>query len=174
MNSGIGRQTRYTENFKRSVVAKLTVPGAPSAYSMQKKLGVSNSTLYKWIHVYGNSSEMSNKNRTPHSWSLEEKFQAIIETAKLSELEFGKYLRTNGLRSVDLEKWQEEFKASILTQQSHKHKRDPELTAMKAENKALKRELHRKDKALAEATALIILKKKAAILFGDPEDDEQN
>jgi hypothetical protein len=38
------------------------------------------------------------------------------------------------------------------------------------EVKQLKRDLHRKDKALAEVTALLILKKKTDLLWGDNED----
>jgi transposase len=172
MGTGKQKTTRYTDSFKRSVVAKLTIPGAPSVYTMREKLGVSGSTLYKWIQVYGNNQIMTDKKRTPSSRSPEEKFQAILDTTKLSEQELGKYLRTHGLHSADLEKWQTEFKASLTSQQTQKKIRNPELKVMKAENKALKRELNRKDKALAEAAALIILKKKADILFGEAEADE--
>jgi transposase len=174
MPSSKTRSTRYTDNFKRSVVAKLTVPGAPSAYSMQEQLGVSSSTLYKWIQVYGNGSTMKDKHRTPKSFSPEEKFQALMDTAKLAEHELGKHLRQNGLRAADLEKWQAEFKTSLASQKVGRAKRDPERTALKAEVKVLKREIARKDKALAEAAALIILKKKADILFGATEAGQQD
>ena len=39
------------------------------------------------------------------------------------------------------------------------------------EMKQLKSDLNRKDKALAELTALLVLKKKADLLWGDSEDD---
>jgi len=42
---------------------------------------------------------------------------------------------------------------------------------MKAKNKKLESELRRKDKALAEASALLILKKKANLIWGESEDD---
>ena len=44
---------------------------------------------------------------------------------------------------------------------------------LKNENKALKKELRRKEKALAEAAALLILQKKANRLWGYDEDDSQ-
>jgi cytidylate kinase len=46
-----------------------------------------------------------------------------------------------------------------------------ELKALKEENKRLEKEIRRKDKALAEAAALLILKKKAAMIFGEREED---
>jgi hypothetical protein len=46
-----------------------------------------------------------------------------------------------------------------------------EIRALKAENKRLQQELNRKDKALAETTALLVLKKKAQALFGSDEDN---
>jgi hypothetical protein len=42
---------------------------------------------------------------------------------------------------------------------------------VREENRTLKKELRRKDKALAETTALLVLKKKAASIWGEPEDD---
>ena len=38
--------------------------------------------------------------------------------------------------------------------------------------KELERELRRKDKALAETAALLVLKKKAQAIWGDREDEE--
>ena len=46
-----------------------------------------------------------------------------------------------------------------------------ELRALRIENKQLKKEVTRKNSALAEATALLILKKKADLIWGEPEDE---
>jgi len=46
-----------------------------------------------------------------------------------------------------------------------------EFNEMKAKNKKLESELRRKDKALAEASALLILKKKADLIWGENADD---
>ena len=45
------------------------------------------------------------------------------------------------------------------------------LKKLQAENRALKKDLLRKDKALAETSALLILKKKADLIWGDFEED---
>ena len=48
---------------------------------------------------------------------------------------------------------------------------DHETRSLRQENRDLKKELRRKEKALAETAALLVLKKKAASIWGEPEDD---
>ena len=55
--------------------------------------------------------------------------------------------------------------------QDKNQSRDAELKKLKAEIKLLKKELNRKDRALAETSALLILKKKANLIWGKDEDD---
>lgn len=59
----------------------------------------------------------------------------------------------------------------MSTSQSHDQTRRHELRALKEENKQLKRELARKEKALAEAAALITLRKKLATLWAQDEEE---
>ena len=46
-----------------------------------------------------------------------------------------------------------------------------EVRTLKKENKSLKKDLNRKEKALAETAALLVLKKKAQEIWGGPEED---
>ncbi len=50
-------------------------------------------------------------------------------------------------------------------------KKDLELKALKKRNQELEKELQRKEKALAEAAALLLLKKKLDALMEDQKDD---
>lgn len=164
----------YPEPLKRSLVARLLAPGGPTAYQLAVEVGINRSTLCEWVRQYGSSAPMSEpKERTPNSWSAREKFRAVVETAKMDEQTLGTYLRTNGLHAAELEKWRTELEAE-LDPKSAGQERRAEWTALQKENKDLKREIRRKDKALAEASALLILKKKAEILFGEFGDDEQD
>lgn len=102
------------------------------------------------------------KKRRPQDWSAEEKFQAVMETANLNETELGAYCRRNGLHTQILEIWRE----TCLTSIRKGPRINPAEKALKKENKELKRDLRRKVKALAEATALLILKKSGPDLGG--------
>ena len=109
---------------------------------------------------------MKNKRR-PQNWSAEEKFQAVFTYEGLSEEERGKYLREHGLYSVDIERWREEMTA-VLKKKRKSGKGDPKDRRIKQ----LESELRRKEKALAEAAALLVLKKKADAIWGDDEDEK--
>ncbi|NBV32143.1 MAG: hypothetical protein EBR93_06390, partial [Bacteroidetes bacterium] len=99
---------------------------------------------------------------------------AVFEAQALDEPELGEYLRKHGLHSNQIEEWKVEL-TSIISSTKRKPgrpRKDPEVVALEQENKELKRDLRRKEKALAEQTALVVLQKKAQELWGTDEDDE--
>jgi transposase len=161
----------YTEAFKDAMVVKMTVPGGVSASVLSKETGVSQPTLSKWKKSRARVDGMSNtKNKKrPQDWSAEEKLKAIEAKAKLSEEELGLYLRREGLHFSHLEQWRAELVESLK-----RDRKNPKrfVSEDKKKIKELEREVRRKDKALAEATALLILKKKAALIWGEVEEDE--
>ena len=81
----------------------------------------------------------------------------------------GIYCRKHGLFSHQLQQWKEEF-MSQKTEQKNTQQLS-ELKALKAENKLLKQDLRRKEKALAKTAALLVLKKKADLIWRETEDD---
>lgn len=106
------------------------------------------------------------------AFEAEEKLKIVLETANLSESELGEYLRKHGVHSVELERWREEALSGLKTEKRGRPKVDPEVTQLRKEKKTLKRELQKKEKALAEASALLVMKKKAELIWGAEEDDE--
>ena len=163
----------HTESFKEAMVVKMARPGGVSASVLSREIGISQPTLSRWKRTYGKveGMEKSRGQRRPRDWSAEEKLQALKDTAKLSEEELGAYLRREGLHSVQLEQWTREFVAGLRAGSGSGGKRRV-LSAEKKKIKELEREVRRKDKALAEATALLILKKKADLIWGVVEDEE--
>jgi len=105
----------------------------------------------------------------PQNWSAERKHQALIETASMTEEERGLYCRKNGLYSRHLEEWKKTLMEALKSSSRGEEKKGDRK--LKAEIKGLKSELYRKEKALAETTALLVLKKKAHLIWGDREDD---
>ena len=107
------------------------------------------------------------KGRRPQDWTAEEKLNAVLEYEKLEEEEQrGKYFRAKGLHSVHIERWKQEIIEGLKS--SKLVKKDPRAKRIKE----LERELRRKDKALAETAALLVLKKKAQAIWGEREDEE--
>ena len=81
----------------------------------------------------------------------------------------GAYCCQHGLYPHQLTQWEADF--MTITVQPEKHQTHTELKELRAENKALKHIILRKDKVLAEAVALLVLKKKAAQIWGESEED---
>jgi transposase len=156
----------YSENFKQSIVQKVTSPGGPSIMEMSKKIGVHNTSIRTWIKTYA----ISNSMKKSKEWTPEAKLEAIIKTASMNENELGEYLRANGLHSTELEQWKQEFYSSQKS--VGRPKLDPELADLRAKEKELTKDLKRKDRALAEMSARIVLLKKSRLIWGDSEEDE--
>jgi hypothetical protein len=91
--------------------------------------------------------------------------EAVIAYKGMNEQEQGSYLRANGLHSVDLDRWCAEI---LLALSKKPNKRDPKDRRIRE----LEGELRRKEKALAETAALLVLKKKAQVIWGDSEDEK--
>ncbi|GAB4411107.1 MAG: hypothetical protein OHK0056_14730 [Bacteriovoracaceae bacterium] len=157
---------RFSEEFKDSIIQKSCLPGGPTLAYLAQKHDLPVSTLYGWKRKYAKHSGMSKSNK----WTPEQKLEAIIKTASMNENELGEYLRKNGLHSSELEQWREEFMKGVKG--PGRPKKDPELAKAEAESKQLKKELRRKEKALAEMSARVILLKKSQEIFGDDEEDE--
>ncbi len=101
--------------------------------------------------------------KRPQDWSPEEKLAAVLEAISLSEEDLGAYLRSRGLHEAHLQQWHDQMLCGL----------EP-LPGKRAEQrriKSLEKELQRKEKALAEAAALLVLKKKAQELWEDEDDD---
>jgi transposase len=166
MNEIKSKRTHYPEEYKKGIVSKMVGPERRSATSLSKEIGIPQGTLSTWLRAYGEGNG-KDKARRPRDWSAEEKLKALNETSSLKDAELGEYLRRHGLHSVHLEQWRREIIEAVDGKGSRRQKAED-----KRRVKELERELRRKEKALAETTALIVLKKKAQAIWGDPEEDE--
>ncbi len=112
---------------------------------------------------------MAKQDRRPSDWSIQERYGALLETASLPEEELGRWCREHGVHSHQLDRWGHDAMAGTSGQAGVA--KQAETRRLREENRTLKKELRRKDKALAETAALLVLKKKAALIWGEPEDD---
>ncbi len=152
------------------MVAKLARPYGISAVALSQEVGIPHQTLSRWVKEYanfgGNGGGMM-KSKRPEDRTAEKKLKAIVEYENLDEEQRGIYLREKGLHSVHLERWQQEFVEAYASKKKKTRGGDPRQKRIKE----LESDLRRKDKALAETAALLVLKKKAQAIWGDPEDE---
>ncbi len=157
---------RFSEEFKDSIIQKSLLPGGPTLVSLAQQHDLPVSTVYGWKQKYAKQTGMSKSNK----WTPEKKLEAIIQTASMNENELGEFLRKNGLHSSDLEQWKKDFYTSQKA--TGRPKKDPEMAKLEANEKRLKKDLRRKEKALAEMSARVVLLKKSREIFGGDEEDE--
>ena len=168
---------QYSENFKRKIVQRMCMPGGPSRRTLAQDSGVSTTTLTRWKREAGTIRRMSkddHSNALPkpefvtQERSPADKLRLVVEAGGLSGEQLGAFLRREGLHEADLDEWREAMVAGLTpARPTSKHARSVELRRVRQ----LERELHRKDKALAEAAALNVLQKKVQDLWGDEDDD---
>jgi len=175
---------KFTPSFRVQAVEKVfNRAEGVTVKDVAKSLGVGHSTLDKWIILartheleavsedeLTNLNDMINEKR-PQDWSLEERLDMVIRCASLDEQKVSELCREQGLFPHHIKQWKQAF-ANGSTPNA-KTKASTDAKALKNENKALKKELNRKDKALAETAALLVLQKKVNSIWGNDEDDSQ-
>jgi len=163
--------TRYSDEFKYSIMMKMMPPQNQSIRQISRETGLSEGTLHKWrkqartkgLAVPGGEQEVER-------WSTQDKFLIVMETALLSEIEMADYCRSKGLYVEQVLAWKDacmQANGGVAQQASRLQK---ELRLKERELKKMGQELRRKDAALAETAALLVLRKKANAIWGDGED----
>jgi transposase-like protein len=172
----------YSDMFKNAMIQKMTGPGAMSASALSKRVEVPQATLSKWLRKAGVDSPYRFSNnayeygimakikgsRRPNDWSAEDKLKVVMEAATLDDEQLGAFLREKGLHMTHLEQWRKQMLDGLQHTGSKKRSRDKKENAKRI--RALEKELRRKDKALAETAALLVLKKKVQEIWGDEDD----
>jgi len=161
----------YSQSFKENMVRRLTGPDRISAAALAEEVGVAQSSLSRWLREARNLDGMKKSNTDPNKakstreWSAGEKLRVVLEARGLSDEDLGAFLRREGLHEAQLKQWLEAVTAALSDRSRPKASKREKAAAKRI--KQLERELSRKDKALAEVTALLALKKKLNALLGD-------
>jgi transposase len=157
---------RYSDERKTAILDKLLPPHNLSIPAISTQEGISQGCLYNWLkqaRLEGRPVPGSRKN-TPDDWSAQAKLAVVIETASLNAPELSEYCRSKGLYPEQIEQWKQAFIQGLSPA-----KPDTETKETRKKILKLEKEILRKDKALAEAAALLILQKKVQALWADEE-----
>src|SRR3984957_11439234 len=131
--------------------------------AVSQMVGISVTTLERWrAECLAKPSGDEARHWTPAA-----RLEAAIATAAMNEVARSAWCREHGVYPPELETWKKDAIGGLG------EPRETESVALKQErrrNKELERELHRKDKALAETAALLVLSKKLQAIFHDGED----
>ena len=145
---------------------------AKSVAQVSRETGASEQTLYNWrnrLRHEGKAVPADPSN--PESWNGGNKLAVVIETAALNEEERAEYCRGKGLYVEQIARWRAAAIAGAETQRPLSAAERRELVQDRKKIRQLEKELRRKEKAVAEVAALLVLQKKAQAIWRASEDD---
>lgn len=153
---------RYSAAFKARVLRRLVGPQAVSANRLSSEVGVSQVSLSRWLSEARSVDGMPK--RDAKKWTGAEKLRVVMAAEGLREADLGALLRREGLHAAQLTEWRAAAEAAL----------GPPMRIGRTDEavriQELERELRRKDRALAETAALLVLKKKVQEIWGDAGD----
>ncbi|TCO68763.1 helix-turn-helix domain-containing protein [Marinisporobacter balticus] len=169
----MAKPTNYTWEEREQILKRMLPPENISIQVLAEEIGVTKSTLYTWRKKINNNNidDLSNKKEVKN-WSSKDKFHIVMETYALNEADLAVYCRQKGLYIEQVNNWSEQcLRANNSQNPKDTIKFQTELKEEKNRSKQLEKELTRKEKALAEVAALLVLQKKAQAIWGDREED---
>lgn len=163
--------SKISSKTKESILLKAMNRGSASLDTIAKSSNISRSTLNKWLRNYRNNTAI-NQTKQATTGATDDRIKQLnhlLETHGLDEALLGEYCRKHGLYSHQLTQWRKSLVSPEMNQVKQEQAAD--IKKLKEENKRLQHELNYKEKALAEASALLIMKKKASLIWGGIEED---
>ena len=155
---------RYGQAFKDKAVARLLPPESAALDMVSREMGVSAGTLERW------REEAQTMPARGRAWSAGARLEAVITTAAMNEVAKSAWCREHGVYPTELDKWRVSCPTALADPQDAPA--TPQATRATAKRiKELEREVLRKDRALAETAALLVLSKKVAAIFNTGGDE---
>jgi len=156
----------YSPAFKEEVVRKMLARGNRTIADMAAELNVPYHSVRNWLRnpKMAHLHRPASGEKRADEWSPEQRLQALLDTNTLSAEELNAWCRERGIFAHQLEAWRTEFcmPAKPVADTA-------ELRKLKGDLASLQRELNRKEKALSEAAALLVLQKKYQALWEDED-----
>ena len=164
---------KYSKEYRESILRRIMPPNSESIARIVKEEGISEQTLRNWQkRARRDGYAAPGTDAQSEEWSTQDKFVIVVETASMNESELAEYARKKGLYVEQIKAWRDACMNANGGIAKEAARLNRALKDSQKERRKLERELHRKEKALAEAAALLVLRKKARAIWGDPEDEQ--
>ena len=162
----------YSPELKEAVLRRILPPNNESITKVAKEEGLSEQTVRNWRDkARANGTPAPGTDAVPDDWSTQDKFLVVVETASMNEAELAEYARKKGLYVEQIKAWRDACMNANGGVAKEAARLNQQLKDSEKERRKLQKELQRKEKALAETAALLVLSKKANAIWGDPEDE---
>lgn len=147
-------------------------PANRTVSELAEETGITTVTLYAWRkQARAAGAVVPGDGKSPDGWSSQEKFRVVLESAALNETELGEYCRRKGLYVEQIREWRAACEQANASAQERSRSERERSKAARQRIRNLERESKRDKAALAEAAALLLLRKKAEAIWGKGEDE---
>jgi len=161
----------YSPERKSAVLKRMLPPNNMAIRLLSQEEGISEATLHKWrAEARGKGKLLPDADAGPEGWVSRDKFAAVLETAAMNEADLAEYCRERGLYPAQIKAWRLACEQANDWQRLSSVRLSQAMREEKKRVKDLERDLARKEKALAETAALLVLRKKASAIWGGDED----
>jgi hypothetical protein len=142
----------------------LLPPESAAVDRVAREVGIGVGTLARW------REDAQSRPARGRAWTAGGRLEAVITTAALDEAGKSAWCREHGVYPGELDRWRASATAALTEPEGARA--SPQSTRQDRKRiKELERELLRKDRALAETAALLVLSKKVAAIFNKGEDE---
>ena len=162
----------YSKELKEAVLRRILPPNNESIAKVAREEGLPENTIRTWRNRARSEGIAAPARSNSDEWSTQDKFLVVVETASMNETELAEYARKKGLYVEQIKAWHDACVNANGGVAKEAAKLNQDLKESEKKRKKLEKEIQRKDKALAEAAALLVLSKKANAIWGEPEDDQ--
>lgn len=162
----------YSIEVKEKMLRQMMPPNNRSVTELSRENDIPQQTLHSWKRkAHASGRPIPAGETSADRWSTKDKFLIVVETAAMNNIELAQYCRSKGLHTEQVEAWRDacmQANGGIAEEATRLNKT---LKEKDIALKALNTELRRKDAALAETAALLVLRKKAQAIWGDSEEE---
>ncbi|NQY35756.1 MAG: transposase [Moritella sp.] len=160
----------YSKELKQKVINDMRPPLSLKIPELSIKHNIPKQTIYTWRKQAVKQGNLVTNNSDSSKWSNEVKLAVIIETAVMTQAEKAEYCRSRGIYIEQIEQWKSACLSGFNTQPIQTKEQKAADIQKDKKIKQLEKELNRKEKALAETAALMVLSKKYRPGFLDEEN----
>lgn len=161
----------YSLERRSAVLKRMLPPNNVAIRQLSREEGISEGTLYMWrAEARGKGQLLPDADAGAEGWPSRDKFAAVLETAALNETDLAEYCRKRGLYPAQIATWRAACEQANDWERTSAARLGRATKEEKKRVKDLERELARKDRALAETAALLVLRKKVSAIWGGGED----
>ena len=164
--------TKYPLERKEALLRQMMRPTNKPVSQVARESGICEQTLYTWrSKLKSQGVAVPGNGKKAEDWTSEDKFAVVLEAASLNTAELAEYCRRRGIFAEEVIAWRAICSAANANATQQARGLREQSKSDKSRIRQLEKDLSRKEKALAEAAALLILRKKVRAIWGSNEED---